>query len=80
MTMNTNYFVLQNHNINERGNLFSPSDNCNLSRRENNFKLKELSVINGCHILFMIDYKKLKIRQSGLWISNNYKKAQDAIN
>ena len=59
-----NYFVYLNHNVNERGNLCPLSTNYELSRRENNLKLPELSVTSGCHILRTSHYDRLQETQN----------------
>ena len=68
-----------NYNVNERGNLFSPFTDCELSRRESNPKLPELSVINGYHILRTSTphCARNSNYQSGQSTKDNYKKAQD---
>ena len=52
--------IMNNHNIDERGNLFSLPANYELSRGESNPRLPELSVIYECHILGTAQYDRLQ--------------------
>ena len=52
--------IRNNHNIDERGNLFPLPVNYELSRGESNPRLPELSVINEYHILRTAQYDRLQ--------------------
>ena len=52
--------IMNNHNVSESGNLFSPPANYELSRGEGNPRLSELSVIIECHILGTAQHDRLQ--------------------